>query len=78
MCCGHVRKCTMLSIIFWTIYLLDFARIILTIVGIPMGTKCVSLLADFFCYERDFMLSLSDNNQTDIVETFNILIQCWT
>ena len=22
-------------------------------------------------YERDFMLSLSDNNQTDIVEAFN-------
>ena len=21
-----------------------------------------------FCYERDFMLSLSDNNQTDIIE----------
>ena len=50
------------------------------IVGIPMGTKCAPLLADFFlfCYERDFVLSLSDNNQTDIVETFNILIQCWT
>ena len=24
-----------------------------------------------FCYERDFMLSLSDNNQTDISEAFN-------
>ena len=24
-----------------------------------------------FCYERDFMLSLSDSNQTDIIETFN-------
>ena len=24
-----------------------------------------------FCYERDFMLSLSDNNQTDIIEAFN-------
>ena len=22
------------------------------------------------CYERDFMLSLSDNNQTDIIEAF--------
>ena len=31
------------------------------------------LVADlfFFCYERDFMLSLSDNNQTDIIEAFN-------
>ena len=33
-------------------------------VGIPMGTNCAPLVADLFlfCYERDFMLSLSDNN----------------
>ena len=24
-----------------------------------------------FCYERDFTFSLSDNNQTDIIEAFN-------
>ena len=38
-----------------------------------MGTKCAPLVADLFlfCYERDFMLSLSDNNQTDIIEAFN-------
>ena len=43
------------------------------IVGIPKGIKCVPLVADLFlfCYERDFMLSLSDNNQTDIIEAFN-------
>ena len=43
------------------------------IVGIPMGTNCAPLVADFFlfCYERDFMLSLSDNNQTVIIEAFN-------
>ena len=44
------------------------------IVGNPMGTHCAPLVADlfcFFCYERDFMLSLSDNNQTDIIEDFN-------
>ena len=33
------------------------------IVGIPMDTNCAPLFADLFlfCYERDFMLSLSDN-----------------
>ena len=38
-----------------------------------MGTYCAPLVADLFlfCYERDFMLSLSDNNQTDIIEAFN-------
>ena len=43
------------------------------IVGIPMGTNCAPLVADLvlLCYERDFMLSLSDNNQTDIIEAFN-------
>ena len=40
------------------------------IVGIPMGTNCAPLVADLFlfCYERDFMLSLYDNNQTDILK----------
>ena len=43
------------------------------IVGIPMGTNCAPLVADLFlfCYERDFMLSLSDNNQANIIEAFN-------
>ena len=37
-----------------------------------MGTNCAPLAADLFlfCYERDFMLSLSDNNQADIIEAF--------
>ena len=42
-------------------------------VGVPMSTICAPLVADLFlcCYERDLMLSLSDNNQTDIIEAFN-------
>ena len=38
-----------------------------------MGTNCATLVADLFlfCYESDFMLSLSDNNQADIIEAFN-------
>ena len=38
-----------------------------------MGTNCAALVTDFVlsCYERDFMLSLSDNNQADVVEAFN-------
>ena len=45
----------------------------MVIVGIPMGTNCAPLVADLFlfCYERDFMLSLSDNNQSDVIEAFN-------
>ena len=38
-----------------------------------MGTNCAPLIADLFlfCYERDFMKSLSQENQADIIETFN-------
>ena len=35
-----------------------------------MGHNCAPLV-DFFCYERDFMKSLSRENQTDIIEAFN-------
>ena len=37
-----------------------------------MCTKCAPLVADLFlfCYDRDLMLSLSDYNQTDIIEAF--------
>ena len=38
-----------------------------------MGTNCAPLVADLFlfCYERDFMLSLSDDNQSGVIEAFN-------
>ena len=44
------------------------------ITGIPMRTNCAPLVADlflFFCYERDFMKSLSRGNQANIIEAFN-------
>ena len=38
-----------------------------------MGTNCAPLVANLFlfCYERDFMLSLSDDNQSGVIEAFN-------
>ena len=38
-----------------------------------MGTNCAPLVADLFlfCYERDFMMSLSDDKQADIFDAFN-------
>ena len=38
-----------------------------------MGTNCAPLIADLFlfCYERDFMMSLYDDKQTDVLYTFN-------
>ena len=38
-----------------------------------MGTNCAPLVADLFlfCYERDFMMSLSDDKQADIIDALN-------
>ena len=43
------------------------------VVEIPMGTNCAPLVADLFlfCYERAFMMSLSDDKQADIIDAFN-------
>ena len=43
------------------------------VVGIPVGINCAPLVADLFlfCYERDFMTSLSDDKQADIIDAFN-------
>ena len=48
------------------------SKIYRQIVSIPFCTTCAPLVADLFlfCYERNFMLSLSDNHQTDIIEAF--------
>ena len=55
------------------IFIIFGSKLYSQIVGIPMGTNCAPVVADLFlfCYERDFMLSLSDNNQADIIEAFN-------
>ena len=38
-----------------------------------MGTNCAPLVADLFLfyYERDFTMSLSDDNQADVIDAFN-------
>ena len=43
------------------------------VVGIPMGTNCAPLDADLFlfCYERDFMMYLSDDKQADVIDALN-------
>ena len=40
-----------------------------------MGPKCASLVADLFlfCSERDFIMSLSDDTQADIIEALTKL-----
>ena len=42
-------------------------------VGIPMGTNCAPLVADLFlfCYEREFMKSLTKETRYDLIDAFN-------
>ena len=65
--------CDALYYLLDNIFIRFGSKLYIQIVGIRMGTNFAPLVADLFlfCYERDFMLSLSDNNQTDIIEAFN-------
>ena len=65
--------CNALSYLLENIYFRFGNKLYRQIVGIPMGTNCAPLVADLFLfrYERDFMTSLSDDNQADITEAFN-------
>ena len=43
-----------------------------------MASNCAPLVADLFlfCYERGFMMSLSDDKLADIVDAFNTTSRC--
>ena len=38
-----------------------------------MGTNCAPLVADLylFCYEKDFLMSLSEEKQYEVIEAFS-------
>ena len=54
------------------IYIRFGTKLYRQIFGIPMGTICAPLADDLFlfCCERDFMTSLSDIKQAEIIEAF--------
>ena len=68
------KMCDALHYLLDNIFIRFCSKLYRQIVGIPMGTNCAPLVADLFlfCYERDYMLSLSDNNQADIIEAFKV------
>ena len=55
-----VSKCA-LTLLLDNIFIRFGTKLYRQVVGIPMGTNCAPLVADLFlfCYERDFMMSLS-------------------
>ena len=64
--------CEALIYLLDNIYIRFGTKLYRQIVGIPMGTNCAPLVADLFlfCYERDFMTSLPDVKQAEIIKAF--------
>ena len=67
------KVCEALAYLLDNIFIRFGTKLYRQIKGIPMGTNCAPLVADLFlfCYERDFMKSLSPKNRADIIEAFN-------
>ena len=67
------KVCEALTFFLDNIYIRFGSKLYRKIVSIPMGNNCAPLVADLFlfCYGRDFMLSLSEDIQSDIIEAFN-------
>ena len=67
------KVCEQFTFPIVNIYIRFGSKLYRQIVGIPMGTNCAPHVADLFlfCYERDFMLSLSEDNQSDVIEALN-------
>ena len=71
---GPVKKFVKPLFMFWIIFFIIFGtEVYRQTIGIPMGTNCAPLVADLILlwYERDFMKSLSRENQADFIEAFN-------
>ena len=67
-----LSKCDALTFLL-DIFIRFGTKLYRQVVGIPMGTNCAPLVADLFlfCYERDFMMSFSDDTQADVIDAFN-------
>ena len=67
------KVCEALTFLLDNIYIRFGSKLYRQFVSIPMGTNCAPLVADLFlfCYKRDFMLSLSVDNRSDVIEALN-------
>ena len=65
--------CKALTFLLDNIYIRFGSKLYLQIVNTLMGTNCAPLVADLFLfyYEKDFVLSLSGDNQSEVIEAFN-------
>ena len=65
--------CDVLTFLLDNMFIRFGTKLYRQVVGIPMGTNCAPQVADvfLFCYEGDFMMSLSDDKQADVIDAFN-------
>ena len=65
--------CEALTFLLDSIFIRFGTKVYRQVVGIFIDTNCAPLVADLFLfsYERDFMMSLSDDKQADIIDAFN-------
>ena len=71
---GLVKNvCDALTFLLDKIFIRFGTKLYRQVVVIPMGTNCAPLVADLFqfCYVRDFIMSLSDDKQANIIGAFN-------
>ena len=52
------KMCDALHYLFDNIFISFGSKLYRQILGIPMGTNCAPLVADLFCYENYFIMSL--------------------
>ena len=65
--------CDALTFLMDNIFIQFGNKLYRQVVGIPMGTNSALLVADLFqfCYDRDFMMSIFDDKQADVIYAFN-------
>ena len=66
--------CDALIFLLDNIFIRFGTKLYIHVVGIPIGINCAPLVADLFlfcCYESDFMMSLSDDKQVEVIDAFN-------
>ena len=73
--------CDKLTFLLYNILIQFGTKLYRKVVDILMGTNCAPLVAALFlflfCYERDFMISLSDNKQADDIDGCNTTSKYW-
>ena len=70
LCCQKVFEA--LTHLLDNTYIRFGSKLYRKIVGVPMATNRAPLVADLvlLCYERYFMMSLSKNTQSEVIEAF--------